>query len=335
MNLGSSGRIPAGLTVLLVALLLLSACAGATGSSTDEGAAEASDESDDAAVEAEPEIADEPDAAEASDEDDDAAVEAEPEIADESDAEVAEPDPPAEPLPPLRGVYATLLIEGTTCSEIHDLEKGDLAEMVWAVVDPATTTILRELEILNPDGNDNESGCEFRYRTVGDVPRLDAYRVVSPLDDRETELSSMDLSPETGNRLLSLRVQASEELYRTIRVWGSRANRELVIEASGSGGEDNSANSGETCSDPSFDFTFETLVPFTCEDVYQTTIAILLGNGWDSPPPQSGIFLQAGVLCTQTVEQTYEPESTHIPILADALMERMCDADRSLLIPAR
>ena len=91
----------------------------------------------------------------------------------------------------------------------------------------------------------------------------------------------------------------------------------------------------EVCTDESFSsITFEPIPPFDCQTIYDTTVAILLQNGWDAPPPQSGIFLEVGVLCTVTSEKTYAPESTHVPAIADAVMGVMCDADRSLIVPA-
>ena len=91
----------------------------------------------------------------------------------------------------------------------------------------------------------------------------------------------------------------------------------------------------EVCTDESFSsITFEPIPPFDCQTIYDTTVAILLQNGWDAPPPQSGIFLEVGVLCTVTSEKTYAPESAHVPAIADAVMGIMCDADRSLLVPA-
>lgn len=90
----------------------------------------------------------------------------------------------------------------------------------------------------------------------------------------------------------------------------------------------------EVCTDESFsNISFEPIPPFDCQTIYDTTVAILLQNGWDAPPPQSGIFLEVGVLCTVTSEKTYAPESTHVPAIADAVMGVMCDADRSLLTP--
>lgn len=94
------------------------------------------------------------------------------------------------------------------------------------------------------------------------------------------------------------------------------------------------ATAPEVCTDSSMNATFETLAPHTCEDVYKTAVAILLQHGWDSPPPQAGLFIQVISLCTLTSETTYEPESTHIPALGDALMGVMCDADRALLVPS-
>lgn len=92
---------------------------------------------------------------------------------------------------------------------------------------------------------------------------------------------------------------------------------------------------GEVCTDESFpSITFEPTPPFDCQAIYDTTVAILLQNGWDAPPPPSGIFLEVGVLCSLTSESTYQPESTHIPAIGDAVMGVMCDADRSLLVPA-
>lgn len=99
--------------------------------------------------------------------------------------------------------------------------------------------------------------------------------------------------------------------------------------------EPSEAAEAEVCTDESFSsITFEPIPPFDCQTIYDTTVAILLQNGWDAPPPQSGIFLEVGILCTLTSESTYQPESTHVPAIADAVMGVMCDADRSLLVPA-
>ena len=92
-------------------------------------------------------------------------------------------------------------------------------------------------------------------------------------------------------------------------------------------------SAGEDCEGSGAPFT--TSPGVTCEEVYEQAKLILLT--FDGFEKTTDFFIEttSGIVCgamAGTEPKTYEPESTYIPALADALVDRFCPGDREMLV---